>query len=165
MEINITLKILKQRLDRGLSAEIHVQGDSMHPILYEHDKIGLVKSDIYCVGDVLVFQYAQHEFLVHRLLLMRDCKYYCKGDNSFRLEEVESANIFGKVVSICRNGVSAPLPDVCDVFINHSLQVNHEFQRYRNNYAKTTDTEIYKRYYKKYIAGNALFIHTHIGGR
>jgi len=129
----------------------------MHPMLQEYDKISLLKSDSYCAGDILVFQYRHYEFLVHRLLQIKDGIYYCKGDNSFRLEAVELANIFGKVISVCRNDNIIPLPDVNDSFINHSLLVNYELQQNNDNVKKTINSEIYRQYFSKYILGDALF--------
>jgi len=155
MKMDIKLNILKQRLEKGLSAQIHVSGDSMYPVLQENDNMSLVKADPYRVGDVLVFYYTQYEFLVHRLLQIRDGLYYCKGDNSFRLEEVESSNIFGKVVSVCRNGNNVFLSDVDDTFINHSLQVSYEFERCGND---VKNTEMYKQYFSKYISDDGLLM-------
>lgn len=153
--MDIIQKLLKRKLDREASVQIHVYGDSMHPILIEYDKICVAKSDSYCVGDILVFQYAQYELLVHRLLQIKDGRYYCKGDNSFRLEVVQLTNIYGKVMSICRNGNDVLLPEVNNAFINHSLQVGNEFERCGND---IKSTELYKRYVNMYISGDELVI-------
>ena len=150
--MDIVLKILKQRLDKGLTDQIYVKGNSMNPILQESDCITLTTAESYFVGDILVFIYKSGRFLVHRLLQINNGVYYCKGDNSFRLEEVCFTQIFGKVISVRRKDNNVPLPTVSEAFIKHSLQVNQEFIRCRYNVKKTMDTKIYKEYYSEYIS-------------
>ncbi len=136
--------ILAARLSSGRTAEITVTGSSMNPVLFDGDIITVVRESSYAVGDILVFMY-KGTLVVHRLLKISYGRYFCKGDNAFRLEDFPAEEAIGKAIS--SNGQA--LPDYPDELIKLSLLVNREFHKCAFNPAKTKETEIYKEYERK----------------
>lgn len=139
-------QLLISKTSHGLSIDISIRGNSMFPTLKEGDTV-TIKKKTYKKGDILVFRYADNELLVHRLLKMEDEMYYCKGDNSFRLEEVSSNDIVGAVLYI--NGT--PVVKSSKKFIKASLDINKLFieQNYNTDLVKESNT--YKEYCKKFL--------------
>ncbi len=136
--------ILAARLSSGRTAEITVTGSSMNPVLFEGDIITVVRESSYAVGDILVFLY-KGTLLVHRLLKISGGRYFCKGDNAFRLEDFPASETIGKAA--LSNGQA--LPDYPAELIKLSLLVNREFHKCAFNSSKTKKTEIYKEYERK----------------
>ncbi|MCI9142200.1 MAG: hypothetical protein HFH87_06185 [Lachnospiraceae bacterium] len=102
-EYNIELLFAIIRLKGYIN--IRVSGYSMNPTLYEGDSITVQRADIYAPGDILVFRYRSTELLVHRLLFVKENNekfpcFICKGDNAFRLEDIGTKDIVGKVIMI-----------------------------------------------------------------
>lgn len=145
MDKSILNKILFAGLSAGKDMTITVSGTSMHPTMHEGDKVTIRGSDTYAVGDILVFTY-KGELLIHRLLKIDKNKYFCKGDNSFRLEDVTPDCIAGKV--ILHNG--KPLYPPPDYLMSLSYLVNRAFRKCGYDTAKTKQTKIY-RFYKQII--------------
>ena len=136
--------ILAARLSSGRTAEITVTGSSMNPVLFEGDIITVVRESSYAVGDILVLLY-KGTLLVHRLLKISGGRYFCKGDNAFRLEDFPASETIGKAA--LSNGQA--LPDYPAELIKLSLLVNREFHKCAFNSSKTKKTEIYKEYERK----------------
>lgn len=76
---------------------VKVMGNSMFPTIKAGESVPvLMRDDIkFCIGDILVFRYKNEGFLIHRLLQKKGQIYYCKGDNSIRMESVGKENILG----------------------------------------------------------------------
>ncbi|OGI07960.1 MAG: signal peptidase I [Candidatus Margulisbacteria bacterium GWF2_35_9] len=142
MNNKIMFSILKHKTESQNSFQITVVGNSMFPVLKDGDKVLIKKAKEYEVGSVIVFKYNDEGLLIHRILEIKDGKYYCKGDNCYRLEEVGKNDIIGKVLDI---------PSVDIDFINMSLEVNKEFVRNDYDYFKTIESNIYKKYKQKYL--------------
>lgn len=92
--------VLSTVMKNNKTAQISVSGISMEPILKSGDSITIKREDNYDVGDILVFIYKE-ELLVHRLI-KKDSKYYCKGDNAFRLEDITKEQILGKIILVMK---------------------------------------------------------------
>lgn len=99
MNSNLIAKLLTAVLKLKGQAEITVMGISMNPTLFEGDKVIIEKCDKYKIGDIIVFDYKNEGILIHRLLKF-DGRYFCKGDNAFRLEDIEYNQILGKAVLV-----------------------------------------------------------------
>ena len=152
MNSELIYKLLLLQLESNKKIEISVTGYSMNPTLYESDLITVEKSDNYKIGDMLIFIYKNNELLVHRLLDIKDGKYFCKGDNSFRLEDITGNKIIGKVVKI--NGINiTSCPTRLTVL---SYLVNRAFIKCRYNIDKTKETYIYKLYEKVILKKEAI---------
>lgn len=124
--------------------DISVVGVSMNPTFFEKDIITVKKFDDYNTGDILVFTYKSGELLVHRLLKKSDQQYFCKGDNSFRLEDITKDQIAGKVIRL--NHIE--MEPCSKRLITLSFLVNRAFVKCRYDIAKTKETPVYKLYEK-----------------
>lgn len=145
----ITKKVLQAMKKLNKSFNITVSGISMMPILYASDIITIQPSVNYDIGDIVVFYYNDSELLVHRLLSIKDPYYLCKGDNSFRLENVTKDQIIGKVTFVKRKSKSIELPVFPNELIALSLKIHYIFLNYEFDLEKTKETDEYKEY--KYL--------------
>lgn len=143
MDRTLMNKILFAQLRSGRDMTITVSGVSMNPILYEGDAITVHNSTTYEIGDILVFMY-KGELLAHRLLKIEKNRFFCKGDNAFRLEDLPPEAICGKV--ICCNG--QPIPSAPGWLVDLSYKVNREFRKCRYDVVETKKSGIYRFYYK-----------------
>lgn len=110
--------------------EITVYGANMLPILHPGDRIKICAKDDYTIGDILVFLYKNDILLVHRLLKIENGRYFCKGDNSFRMEDIEKDAILGTVMQ------SSDVNDTSE-FIAASYTINQVFRRCGYDIKKT----------------------------
>ena len=118
----------------------------MEPGLRAGDIVTIHRGEAYEVGDILVFLYKNNELLVHRLLRIKDQRYFCKGDNAFRLEDVSYEQIFGKVIKV--NGEDVPSPSSQQIEL--SYMVNRAFRKNSYQVDETKKSGIY-RFYKKHL--------------
>ena len=121
---------------------VSVSGSSMEPVLYEGEHVEVLPQVAYEVGDILVYYYKQEGLLVHRLLKIQDNRYFCKGDNALRLEDVEREAIVG-AVQLEQD------PHRTREFIEMSLDVNAVFRQTGYNRARTLQSETYQLYHAK----------------
>ena len=136
-------KILFASLRAGRQMTIDVTGVSMEPTMRAGDRITLCRAERYEIGDILVFTY-KGELLVHRLLKEENGRYFCKGDNAFRLEDVTEEEIAGKVI-LC-NG--QPLFPFSPEEIALSYLVNRAFRKCGYDAEKTKQSGIYRFYHQ-----------------
>lgn len=141
MDSKLIAKLLPTILKSKGQAEITVMGISMNPTLFEGDKVIIEKCDEYRIGDILVFNYKNEGILIHRLLYC-DGRYFCKGDNAFRLEDIEYNQIIGKAVLV--NNTSIQPWDEWKVKLSYS--VNREFLKLHYDTSKVIKNNIYKLY-------------------
>lgn len=146
MQPMLLYKILRSQLSRNIDADISVTGVSMEPSLYAGDVVTIRRCESYDVGDILVFIYKNDELLIHRLLRIKDQRYFCKGDNAFRLEDVLYEQILGKVVKVNGKDVSPVAPQQIEL----SYMVNRAFRKSGYRVDETKKSGIY-RFYQKYI--------------
>ncbi len=124
--------------------ELTVNGESMLPTLKPGDAVKVCKKTEYIVGDVLVFNYKDEGLLVHRLLKIADGRYCCKGDNSFRLEDVDFSAIMG-CVALTEDKLNT------EEFISASYKINRIFRKNGYNAELTKQTDEYNEYFQKYL--------------
>ncbi|MBR0232469.1 MAG: S24/S26 family peptidase [Synergistaceae bacterium] len=123
-----------------------VSGTSMIPALHPNDEIMVAKKPQYDLGDVVVFYYKNNSLLVHRIVSFSNERYICKGDNSYRLEDIISEQIIGRVEYI--NGRKTILLSDKTIFL--SYLVGKEFNKNRYDIILTKNSEIYKKYIESY---------------
>ena len=140
-------KLLQLKKEARKPFEITVTGISMQPLMREGDTVTVQSQGEYEVGDILVFNYKQGELLAHRLLLKKDGKYFCKGDNSFRIEDVTIERIVGKVILL--NG--GEVPQCTQKQIALSYAVSRQFRKCAYDIEKTKQTDVYRLYEKIYL--------------
>lgn len=137
-------KILLLRSKSKKPFNLTVAGISMLPILHEGDTISVCSKETYEIGDILVFFYKQNELLVHRLLKIEKGRYFCKGDNAFRLEDISAEQILGAV--LLENDKHKT-----EEFINDSYRINRIFRNCKYNTELTRQEAEYQLYRKKYL--------------
>lgn len=143
MNSELIIKVFSTIMKEKGQAEITVNGISMNPTLYEKDKIKICRLEDYNIGDILVYQYEDEGLLVHRLLSKKEGIYFCKGDNAFRMEEVEKNKIFGKVTEV--NGKTLEIWPEWKTKL--SYQINCDLKtKYDYDIEKTKKSSIYKLY-------------------
>ena len=141
--------ILNLRKKHQFTSEITVTGDSMEPFLKEADIVSIQPCGQYCPGDILIYPY-KGELLIHRLLFVKNGKWYCKGDNAFRLEDVFLNDILGKVIAARRGDSPVSFhPKNMDRFLELSAKVSAAFRKCGYDKEKTKNTEIYQAYCKE----------------
>ena len=134
-------KLLPTILKSKGQAEISVTGTSMNPTLFEGDKVIIEKCNEYRIGDILVFNYKNEGILIHRFLNC-DGRYFCKGDNAFRLEDIEYNQIIGKAVLVNNTSIQ---PWV-EWKVKLSYSVNREFLKLHYDTNKVKKSNIYRLY-------------------
>ena len=141
------LTLLKFQLMNKKSVEITVAGSSMNPVLKDGDRIRIEHRDSYAIGDILVFSYKNQELLVHRLLQIKEGKYFCKGDNSMRLEDIAEDQILGVViVNEDKNNTNE--------FVTASLHIAKLFRSCRYDFEKTVEHTDYIEYKHNFLENN-----------
>lgn len=138
---SVTERLLRLVLHSKGLAELTVIGSSMLPALHDGDIVTITASASYEIGDILVYCYKDEGLLIHRLL-KQDTRYFCKGDNAFRLEDISPGDVIGKVISV--NSVA--ISPWADWKIQLSYRVNRQFRRCGYDVARTMQTELYKLY-------------------
>ena len=155
MNSNTHIKILLMQLNSVGQASLTVSGNSMIPVLNNGDVVTLRQESHYIVGDILIYPYKDGKLLIHRLLRIDNDRYYCKGDNSLRLEDIDASEIIGKVVLV--NG--SELPPQKPYHTELSYNVNRLFvKKYRYNSSKLVNDGIYKHYKNIVINKGASFM-------
>ena len=143
MEHELLHRVLFLQLQSGREVDISVVGVSMEPSLSAGDVITVRRENDYAAGDVLVFLYKNGELLTHRLLFERDGRYFCKGDNALRLEDVTQEQIAGRVIK--KNG--GEVPSLTPVQLTLSYLVSRCFRQCGYDADQAKKSGIY-RFYK-----------------
>ena len=107
-------------------------GNSMEPILRAGDQVRVIEG-AYSLGDILLYPYKENKILAHRWVGQREQRLLCKGDNAFRVEDIELADVLGKVEAVYINGMWIHVPSVSDDMITYSLELGHLFRKNRFN--------------------------------
>ena len=155
MNSNTHIKILLMQLNSVGQASLTVSGNSMIPVLNNGDVVTLRQESQYIVGDILIYLYKDRKLLIHRLLWIYNDRYYCKGDNSLRLEDIDASKIIGKVVLV--NGRELPIQNPYHTEL--SYKVNRLFvKKYRYNSSRLFNDSIYKHYKNIVINKGASFM-------
>ena len=140
-------KILNLLLRNKESIVITVEGNSMEPTLRNNDLITVSKEKEYGLGDILVFIY-KSQLLVHRMV-RKGAFYFCKGDNSFRIEDITQESIVGKVTKV--NGIEIKCWELWK--INLSFDVGKDFKK--NGYDLNATKECYNyKFYSDVVIKN-----------
>lgn len=140
LNMNYLLLCVKMKLP----FELMVDGTSMVPIFRPGDRIVVRSKDEYIVGDILVFLYKNDDLLVHRFLQTKNGRILCKGDNSFRVEDILPEQILGAVQLDSD-------PNRTEDFIAASLLVNKIFRKCGYNVDIVKQRPEYIEYKNKYI--------------
>ena len=137
-------RALKMMLSATGYAGVTISGVSMWPVLQDGQKAEVVYCSQYEIGDILVYGYKSEGILVHRLLKIENGIYFCKGDNSFRLEAIIARQVIGKVkIKDDRNNNIN--------FVVYSLRIAKLFRYCNYDVDKTKQQSEYVEYCQKYL--------------
>ena len=149
------IPLLRHILSVRGEINIGVSGVSMEPTLFAGDTIRVVKGN-YKPGDILVFPYKYGELLVHRYVGEKYGRILCKGDNAFRLEDIDMEAVLGKVVSLVHEDAQIDIPPLSDALIIMSWEIGKIFRLNRYDVVKTAEAPLYREF-RSAMAEYALF--------
>lgn len=78
---------------------------------------------------------------MHRLLASEDETFYCKGDNSFRVERIIFDDIIGKVSMVKRNNRLIHIAEVSECFICASYTIGKLFEHFKGDVEQVKCTQ------------------------
>ncbi len=139
-----TSDLLKAMLEANHGIQITISGSSMCPIIYDGQKVTVSRAEHYTPGDIVIFQYKNEGLLAHRLLKIINGRLFCKGDNSFRIEDITEEQIIGTV--ILNNDRHNDL-----TFIEASYSIGKLFKKCRYNSEILRSHPQYVEYAKLYL--------------
>lgn len=101
VDMNI-IHLLKKIIDGSPNKQISIRvyGDSMLPSNSFWRCCGCKKVKIYTENDIIVFDNGTEGLLVHRIVKIVGERFFCKGDNAYRVEVIHYNDIIGRVVEI-----------------------------------------------------------------
>ena len=137
-------RILKYWIDKKGKCNLLIRGMSMFPVIRDGEWVEVVDCQSYIIGDILIFEYKDEGLLAHRLIKIYNNRYYCKGDNSFRVEDVGLEQIIGKVKR--DNDINNTLD-----FIEASYEISRLFKRCKYNIERMREQSQYIEYNNKYL--------------
>lgn len=81
-------------------------GVSMEPLLHENTTLVVIVKDYPKLkkGDIVLYQRANGNFVLHRIIRCGEEFLFIRGDNCYYLEKVYKSQIKGGVVQVYRNG-------------------------------------------------------------
>ena len=126
-----------QELRAGRTIIAQTVGDSMEPLLRQGEtQVVLVPvSGPLKRGDLPLYQRPSGQYVLHRVVDVRDGVYYTRGDNRFGEERVEPDWILGVTSAVIRGGETVPVSDAgYQRYVRRRLAsypVRHVFDRLR----------------------------------
>ena len=91
-------------LERGHAVQFEARGDSMYPLIRDHDYLHVVPAEHVRVGDI-VLVLAERGLTAHRVIAEREGRIVTRGDNAPAADEpIAREKVLGKVTSVIRNG-------------------------------------------------------------
>lgn len=137
----LNVKLLQSILQKDGYANIFVTGTSMEPTFFDGQQITVQKQISYEVGEVIVFEYKQ-DLVVHRILYSNKNQYYCKGDNSFKIEDIDRSQILGKAMFLnCKD-----VPVFTNDLIELAIKVNILYRKHSYDIEPVLLSDTYKKY-------------------
>lgn len=101
------ISMLRDLVEEGHEVSVKISGNSMAPFLRENRDTAYFKAPDreLMVGDIVFFQRANGQFILHRIYKIELDRYYLVGDAQREIEgPVLSEQIFAIVTSVERNG-------------------------------------------------------------
>lgn len=89
----------KFKLKNG-NCKVRIAGISMEPFLHNGQYIIAATANDYNVDDVVLYYYKDEGLLIHRVIYKYNEQFFCRGDNSHRIERVNLDEILGKMIKL-----------------------------------------------------------------
>ena len=112
-------------------------GDSMQPLLYQGETQVVLLPLFRPLrrGDLPLYQRPSGQYVLHRIVRVRDGVYYTRGDNRYDLERVEPDWMLGVVTEVVRGGKTIRVTDIgYQCYVNFwllSYPLRHTLDRFR----------------------------------
>ena len=102
-----------QELRAGRTIIAQTVGDSMEPLLRQGETqvVLMPVSGPLKRGDLPLYQRPSGQYVLHRVVGVRDGAYYTRGDNRFGEERVEPDWVLGVTSAVIRGGATVPVSD------------------------------------------------------
>jgi phage repressor protein C with HTH and peptisase S24 domain len=96
--------VIVDLLARGHAVQFQARGDSMYPLIRDHDYLHVEPMDSLRVGEI-VLVLAERGLTAHRVIAVRDHLVVTRGDNAPAADDaVPREKVLGKVTRVLRNG-------------------------------------------------------------
>ena len=98
--------IMKEVIESGGEFTFYPHGTSMMPLVREGvDQVVLIKADTVKKGDVVFYQRDNGQFVLHRVVKVKNGKYVMCGDNQWVLEQgITDKHVLAKMKAVLRDG-------------------------------------------------------------
>lgn len=128
---DIIFGVLKYKAHKDFLS-LKAKGNSMWPRIKDGDSVIVREKTEYDIGDIIVFKYNKADLIMHRVVKKVHGGYWCKGDNSFRIENIKIDSIIGGVIKINENAMETETSEITKA----SLQIGLLY--IRSNYSVET---------------------------
>ena len=99
-------KLLQVQLNNGGRADLVVTGVSMYPMLHNRkDSVSLIPPPQLCKkSDIILYRRESGQYVLHRIVRVKDGGYICCGDNQAETEPVAHSQVMAVVNGFTRKG-------------------------------------------------------------
>lgn len=105
IKIKTLYPLMIEAFQEGKSFSFPVKGTSMQPLLHSNDVVTIIPKKEYNVGDIVLFNRSDDEFVLHRIIKKRNDFFDIVGDHQTRIEKnVSKDKIIGCVISYSKKG-------------------------------------------------------------
>ena len=121
--------------ESSINKIVRIKGNSMEPLINDGAITFCTVMKCYSVGDIIVFKYLQdgkNRIISHRIIYKEGDQYFCKGDNSFRIEKITFDDILGKITAVLKNGKRMNIDmkdETIKLFCDLSKRCGEEWQK------------------------------------
>lgn len=92
------MAVIELQLREKGCASLLITGISMRPMLWQgRDRVLLAPPDRYGKGDVILYQRANGQYVLHRIVKKREGVCICSGDNQWEPEQVPDSRVLAVV--------------------------------------------------------------------
>lgn len=100
------VKLLRVQLNNGGRADLVVTGVSMYPMLRNRrDRVTLIPAPELCKkADIILYRRQSGQYVLHRIVRVKDGGYICCGDNQAEIEPVDHSQVIAVVDGFTRKG-------------------------------------------------------------
>ena len=106
--------ILEEQMEGGGSGRLIVTGSSMLPTLRQgRDSVVLKRPGTLQRGDIILYRRRSEQYVLHRIIRVREGGLLCCGDNQWQTERVEQDQVLAVVTAVQRRGRSFSTAGLC----------------------------------------------------
>ena len=104
---------IEQELERSGRIIQTIVGNSMEPMLHNRESVVVIEcfDGILKRGDIPLYKRPNGEYVLHRILRVRERDYIIRGDNCLRKEIIPHEMVIGVTTGFYKNGTKIPLTD------------------------------------------------------